>query len=135
VHDVLASLGEGVKTHKESVGRDLPLVLGLALVFKVGILELRTDVEGLGQLLMGVMRLFILDGLKDLNAVDISAALFNDGIADLSDQYYEAGWRVIVLRVVPDQQDRVHNGYELLGHLKKFLRGVVQAVKQRVERL
>ena len=54
VHDVLASLGEGVEADEESVGGDLPLVLGLSFVLKVGILELVADVnaslEDLGSL-------------------------------------------------------------------------------------
>jgi hypothetical protein len=39
MHNVLASLKEAIKSDEQSVGGDLPLVLGLSLVVKVGILE------------------------------------------------------------------------------------------------
>ena len=39
MHDVLASFKEAIKSDEQSVGGDLPLVLGLSLVVKVGILE------------------------------------------------------------------------------------------------
>jgi hypothetical protein len=39
MHDVLASLKEAIKSDEQSVGGDLPLVLGLSLVVKVGIFE------------------------------------------------------------------------------------------------
>lgn len=54
VHDILAALSKGVKTNKESVGGDLPLVFGLALVVEIGVLELRADVKSEGKLLVSV---------------------------------------------------------------------------------
>jgi hypothetical protein len=47
VHDVLASLLEGVEADKEGICGDLPLVdtLSLALVLEVSILELRAGLE------------------------------------------------------------------------------------------
>lgn len=54
VHDVLASLGEGIKADKERVGGDLPLVLGLGLVVEVGFLKLGANVESKGELLVSV---------------------------------------------------------------------------------
>ena len=43
--DVLAALRERVESHKQSVGRNLPLILGLGLILKVCILEFGADVE------------------------------------------------------------------------------------------
>jgi len=45
VHDVLATFSEGIKTHKQRIGADLPLVLGLAFVVEVGVFESGADFE------------------------------------------------------------------------------------------
>lgn len=86
MHDVLAAFAEGIKTHKESVCGDLPLVLGLALVVKVGIFEFGANIESKGQFLVSIMRLLIFDGLKNLTAVDCGSALLDDSVANLSYQ-------------------------------------------------
>jgi hypothetical protein len=56
VHDVLASLAEGVEADEESVGGDLPLVLALGLVVEVGFLEASADLDAGGEALVGFTR-------------------------------------------------------------------------------
>lgn len=129
VHDVLAALGEGVKTHKQGIGGDLPLVLRLAFVLKVGVLEFGADVESKRQLLVRIEGLFVLDGLEDLAAVNSGATLLNDRVADLSDEHHKSRGRVVILRVVPDEQNGVHNGHEVLSHLREVFRCVAEIVE------
>jgi len=79
------------------------LSLGLLLVLKVGILELSTDIESNGELVMSLLFVASLDQVKDGKAVDGLFASDNDGIADFSDENNESGWGVVVLRVLPDE--------------------------------
>jgi hypothetical protein len=103
VHDILASLLEGVKAHKEGICSDFPLVgtLGLAFVLKVCLLELSAGIEGSGKLVVSFLGLFVLDATEDGLTVDIFTALADDGIADLSDEYYKSSRCVVVGRVCP----------------------------------
>jgi len=112
VHDVHAALGEGVETHKESVGSDFPLVLGLGLVVEVGILELGADVEGKSEFAVGISSVVILDGVENLLAINEVLALSNNSIADFADEHNKAGRSVVVVGVLPDQKDSVHDGHE-----------------------
>lgn len=130
MHDVLASLREGVQSHEESIGGDLPLVLGLCLVLKVGILELGADIKGQSELIMSFLGFFVLDESEDLFSIDVVSALVDDGVTDLSDQNYEAGWRVVVLGVGPDQQDHVHDRHEEIWDLCEILSSISQLVEQ-----
>ena len=129
VHDVLATFSKGVQTHEERVGRDLPLVLGLALVIEVGVFESGADFETHRQLRVSFTGSSLFDQIKDLGAIDGRPALLDDSVADLSDENDEARGRVVVLRVVPDQQDRVHDRHELVGNIRQLLRGVTQVVE------
>ncbi len=63
----MASLKEIIKSHEQGIGSKLPLVLSEALVFKVGILELGTDVDGSLELFGGV-NWFLFEECKDLSA-------------------------------------------------------------------
>lgn len=128
--DVLASLGEGVKTHEKGVGGDLPLILGLGLVLEVGILELRADVESQNQFLVSLHWLFTLNESEDLGTIDVVAASIDDGIADLSDQHDQSRWSVVVLRVSPDQPDGVHDWDEQISGKCKLLRVIRELVEE-----
>jgi hypothetical protein len=55
VHDVLASLQERIESHKQSVSRDFPLVLGLSLVVKVGVFELEADIKSKREFAVGLL--------------------------------------------------------------------------------
>lgn len=85
MQNILAALREGIQADKESIGADFPLVLAAGLVLKVGIFEFGADFEGLTKFLVSLERLFILDAFKDFLAIDIAAALSDDGIANLAD--------------------------------------------------
>mmetsp|Transcript_20734 Transcript_20734/g.31851 ORF Transcript_20734/g.31851 Transcript_20734/m.31851 type:complete len:572 (-) Transcript_20734:732-2447(-) len=130
VHDVLAALREGVQAHEQSVGGDLPLVLGLGLVLEVGVLELGAHVESQHQLVVGLLGLISLDVHEDLLAVNGVAASVDDGVADFSDQHHQAGRRVVVLRVGPDEQDGVHDGHEQVGGVLQFVAVARQLIEQ-----
>lgn len=43
--DVLASLEERVKSHKKGIGGQFPFLIGLLLVFEIGLLEFATDID------------------------------------------------------------------------------------------
>ena len=70
---------------------------------------------------MGILWLRFLNGLKDLLTINSRAALLNNSIADLSDENNEAGRSIVVLGVVPDQQDGVHDGHELFCNIGQLL--------------
>lgn len=63
VHDILATLLEGVKADEESVGGDFPLVcaLCLALVLEVSILEFGASLECKCELIMSFLWLLVLN--------------------------------------------------------------------------
>jgi len=124
VHDILAALTESIKTNKKGVSGDLPLVVGFAFVVKVGVLELRTNIESKRKFLMSINGFLILDGFKNFWSINSASALFDDCIANLADKNYEACGCVVVLRVVPDQEDGMHDWNERLGDVVKFFGGV-----------
>jgi hypothetical protein len=117
VPNVLASLRKGVQSHEESVGGDLPGVLGLGFVLKVGFLELGAHIMGQLQLVVSLLWLLSLDVAEDLLTVDRKSAGSDDCVADLSDEHNKSGGSVVVLRVVPDQEDGVHDWDEELRDL------------------
>lgn len=86
LHDVLASLDEGIKTDKEGAGGDFPGIGGLSLSVIVGLFELGAELHAHRQLVVGVRGVFVFDGSEDLVAVDLLAALEDDCVADLTDQ-------------------------------------------------
>jgi hypothetical protein len=84
------------------------LVLSEAFVLEVGVLELGADVDG-GLELMGSIDWFLLKECEDLGTRDVFSGLLDDGIADLSNEDNQSGWGVVVLGVLPDQENSVHN--------------------------
>lgn len=73
---------------------------------------------------MSVRGILVLDGFKHFVAVNVVAALVDDSIADFTDKDNQAGWRVVVLRVGPDEQNGVHDGHEELNNLMEVFAGV-----------
>ena len=90
MHDVLASLKEAIKSDKQSVRGDLPLVLGLSLVVKVGILELVANINSKSEAFVSLDSVQCFDKSKDLWSVHLIIALSDDGVTDLSDQHYKS---------------------------------------------
>lgn len=130
VHDVLASLREGIKPHKKCVCGDFPLVLSLAFVFEIGIFEFRAYLKGESELIMSFLRLFILDEGKDLITINVVAALIDDGIADLSDEDHKSRRCVVTGRIFPDQQDDVHGRHKEIWDLSEILASIGQLVEE-----
>ena len=52
---------------------------------------------------MSLTWVFVFDRAKNFVAVDLLAALGNDGVADLTNENQEARGSVVVLRVGPDK--------------------------------
>jgi hypothetical protein len=70
---------------------------------------------------MGLRCRIILDEFEDTLAINFGAALVDDCVADLTNEYEEASWSVVVGTVLPDKEDCVHDGYEKLSNLWKIL--------------
>lgn len=62
--------------------------------------------------------------MEDLWTVNRTATLFNYGVADLADQDYKACWGIVVLGVVPNEQDSVHDWHEGVCNVAEFLSAV-----------
>ena len=90
MHDVLASLKEAIKSDEQSVRGDLPLVLGLSLVVKVGILELVANINSKSEAFVSLDSVQCFDKSKDLWSVHLIIALSDDSVTDLSDQHYKS---------------------------------------------
>ena len=89
-------------------------------VLKVGVLELGADIEGNSELVVSLLWLLGLDKVKDSKAVDGISASNDDGVADFSDKDNESGWGVVVLRVLPDKQDRLHDWSKEINYFRKI---------------
>jgi hypothetical protein len=135
VHDVLASLGERIKSHEQGVGGDLPLVLGPLLILVVGILELGANVQSKSELVIGDLWLIRIDKSEDGWSIDGSTASVDNGIADLSDQDNKSSWGVVMLRVGPDEQNGVHDWDEKVNHIIQLLSCIGELVEQFEESL
>jgi len=130
VHDILAPLGERVQSHEESVGGDFPLVLSLGFVFKVSVFELGAYVQGEDELVMGLLWLLSLDETEDLLTIDVLVASGDNRVANLTDENNEPGWRVVVLRVGPDEENGVHDWHEELDYVLKLVGWVGELIEQ-----
>jgi hypothetical protein len=109
MQDILASFQKGIKSDKESIGGNFPLVLSLSFVIKVGVFELKAYVNNKGKLLVGFFIIFCFDERENLFSTDLSSALVDNGIAYLSDQHNKSRGSVVELRVSPNKQNGVHN--------------------------
>jgi len=123
----MASFKEVVKSDKESIGGQLPLGLGKAFVLEVSVLELGADINGDLEL-FGSLSWVAFQKVENSGTGNELSSLLNDSIAYLSDQDHQSGWGVIVLRVLPDQEDGVHDGHE-----EEVKLGEVSAVHELIE--
>lgn len=121
MHNVVASFGERVKSDKESIGCDFPCVICLCFVFEVSFLELGANVNGTHEFFMGFLGLFVLDESEDHFSIDEFAGLGDNSIANFSDENNKSAGSVVVLRVVPDEENDMHYGYEEVWELIEFL--------------
>ena len=85
MHNILTSLGEGIKPDKESIGCNFPGVLSFCLILEVGILELRADIKSKGKLVVCFLGFIVLDEAEDLFTINEVLAFHNDSIADFPD--------------------------------------------------
>lgn len=106
------------------------MTLGFLLVFKVGILELCADVKSNSELIMSLLWLFGLDQIKDGKSIDGISASDDDGVADLSDQDNKPGWSVVVLGVLPNQQNGLHDWCKEVNYFWEIGAGADQVVEQ-----
>ena len=130
VEHVLAALLEAVEADEQSVLSDFPLATDLGLVLMVALLELGTSVKSNEEFRVGFTGLVVLDEREDLLAINEVAASVDHSVADLADEHDEAGGRVVVLRVSPDKEDRVHDGHEQLSDVAQLLGVVGQLVEE-----
>ena len=129
MQDVVTAFHEAVETHEQGVGGELPGVVGFLLVLEVGFLEFGAHVDLGGQLEAGLLGV-LLDELENLLARVVLTGLVNDLVADLANQDHQAGRRVVMLVLVPNQQDEVHNGdVKLMGIHKVLARGISQLLE------
>ena len=119
-----------VKSNEKGVGRDLPLALGIGLVLEVGILELGADVQSQDEFLMCLDWLLTLDESEDLWAINVGAASVDDGIADFTDKYHKSRWSIVVIRIVPNQLDSVHDWNEQVNSVRKLSRVISQLMEE-----
>jgi hypothetical protein len=99
------------------------LVLGLSLVVKVSVLELRADFKSKGKFAVSIGSVIVLDGVEHLLSINEVLALCDNSVADFTNEYDEAGGGVVVVRVLPDKEDSVHDGHEQLGNFGKLKGG------------
>lgn len=79
---------------------------------------------------MSIHWIFVFDGLEYFGTVNSTTALLDDGIADLADQNDETSGCVVVLGVVPDKQDGVHDGHKHVGDVTQIFWAVWEIQKQ-----
>lgn len=70
---------------------------------------------------MSLSSLFALDHTDNLFAAHISHSSCDNGVADLSDEDNELAGCVVVLRVLPDKKNQVHDRDEDLWELCKLV--------------
>ena len=73
---------------------------------------------------MSINCFFILDSFENFGSINGASALFNDCVANLANENNETCGSVVVLRVVPDKEDCVHDWNEGLCDVIKFFGGV-----------
>jgi hypothetical protein len=124
VHDVLASLGEGVETDKESVGGDFPLVLALGLVVEVSLLEASANLDAELEAAVGLMGSLSCNRFLNAVAINVVVAIEDNLVADLADEDDKSGGGVVVGGVSPDHEDGVHDGDEQSLGVLEFNTGI-----------
>jgi len=111
------------------------LVLRLSFVIEVSIFELVANINTQLELGVSFAEISTLDEAEDLLTVDLSAASLNDCVADFSDENNKTRRSIVVLRVVPDKQNGMHNWNEELGNIVQVLRWISKGVEQLFQSL
>jgi hypothetical protein len=106
------------------------LSLCLLLVLKVGVLELGADIKGNSELVVSLLCVVSLDEVENSKAVDGISAPDDDGVADFSDQDDESGWGIVVLRILPDKQDCLHDWCKEINHFWEIGTGADQIIEE-----
>jgi hypothetical protein len=109
------------------------LSLCLLLVLKVGVLELGADIKGNSELVVSLLCLLSLDEVEDSRAVDGISAPDDDSVADFSDQDDESGWGIVVLRILPNKQDRLHDWGKEINYFRKICACADQIIEEICE--
>ena len=135
MHDVLAAFAESIKSHKERVCGDLPLVLALRLVIKVCFLELGAHIDTGSEASVGFLGSVTLKSFENTVSVNEVVTLPDNGVTDLADEHDQAGRGVIVRGVGPDHEDGVHDGDEGLSDLRDVFALVNEIFEKVVEGL
>jgi hypothetical protein len=79
---------------------------------------------------VGVLRFLVLNWFEHFVAIDSWPALLDNCVADLSDKHNKSRRCVVVLRVVPDQKNCVHDWDKLVCNLGKLLWAIRKIVEQ-----
>jgi hypothetical protein len=109
------------------------LSLCLLLVLKVGVLELGADIKGDSELVVSLLCLLGLDEVEDSKAVDGISTPDDDGVADFSDQDDESRWGIVVLRILPNKQDRLHDWSKEINYFRKICACADQIIEEICE--
>ena len=132
--DIVAPLEEVIEAHEQRVRCQLPGALRFCLVEEVGVLELCADIDGGLQLIGGIPRV-IIQQREDQRSRNILPRLLDNRVAYLPDQDNEPRRRLVVLAVVPDQQDQMHDREEELMERREITRWVQKILKPRKQDL
>mmetsp|Transcript_24254 Transcript_24254/g.21359 ORF Transcript_24254/g.21359 Transcript_24254/m.21359 type:complete len:229 (-) Transcript_24254:598-1284(-) len=137
MQDIVASFQEAVKSDEQSISGELPAAIGLSLVLEVDVLELVADINDSLELVAGILLFVITDHLRDDSSVDEANSLGDDGVTDFSDEDDKSWGSVVVLGVLPDQEDDVHDGEEdfvegskISAFGDEILEGVLQSLQK-----
>jgi hypothetical protein len=135
MHDVLASFQERIKSNKQCVCSDLPLIFRLSFVVKICIFEFVTNVKGKRKLIVGFFWLFSFDEAKDFFTTDLANALVDDSVANFSDQHNKPGWSVVMLRVSPDKQNSMHDRDEQFSNIIQLFSTISELIEKVTQSL
>eukprot|EP00968_Pinguiococcus_pyrenoidosus_P014244 scaffold1298_cov257-Pinguiococcus_pyrenoidosus.AAC.2 len=140
VQDVMAALEEAVQAHEERVVLDAPRIAGAlgvggGAVVEVGVLETAAHAKRHLELISRGLGVVILDEAEDLLAAHVAAGLIDQRVADLAHEHHQPRRRVVVLAVLPDEQDDVQHRLEELQQRREVVQAVQldEPVLQRAE--
>jgi hypothetical protein len=109
VHDILASFREGVEADEKSISGNLPLVLTLSFVVKVGLLETSTNSDAKLETSVGFIGNFSSNRFLDAVTINVGVAIQDNLVANLTDEYNKPSGGVVVAGIGPDHENSVHD--------------------------
>lgn len=95
--------------------------MGSFFVFEVAHFELNADIDGLGNFIVSLLCLFTWNESKDCGPINVSSAPVDNSIANLSDEHNKSSRSIVILWVIPDQKDRVHDWLENVNEIWELL--------------